>query len=181
MNATIVSFKQAPVMVRMSTARPPREPETQESKMLLATTDQAMFASRIDRRGEAIHYLLKWLREAAFCMVNGWHELFALGCKYEQITFDERTNRVKSRDIPDGKIKDYVKDLEEGLVDGIRFFERCGQIYAEEMATVDTLAAKARERVARRIEEEFPNSHSGIPDALRQNDPQKWASEMDWS
>jgi hypothetical protein len=61
------------------------------------------------------------------------------------------------------------------------FWDRCTVIYAEEMQEAERIAAAARERVAQRIEQEFGSEAVDIPDALRENDPQGYALEWDWS
>ncbi len=166
MSATLVSFKSkiAPNRSAPSAAVPDR------LALKLAVANMVP-ASRVARRKEVLTYLFEWIREAAIGMVNDWPELFEVGREHARFQYEEYTIRHP----------DWEPDNAANLAHDLGFYNRCAQIYAEEMATVEPLAAQARERAAKRIEEELNGKGNGIPAALRENDPQKWAREIDWS
>jgi hypothetical protein len=135
-------------------------------------------------------------------MVRDWYELFAVGRKAsvlravslterDQFDFDAMTDqevieaaatfdRAVAASGLAAKFASRVSRAE--LVrDDLYFWDRCTVIYAEEMQEAERIAAAARERVAQRIEQEFGSEAVDIHDALRENDPQGYALEWDWS
>ncbi len=142
--------------------------------------DRSRFAARVDRRGEQIEHLLDWIRSAAWGMIASWPELFELGCKHAQHQYGlwaEAADRPMK--LP-AQLREDLDGIKKDLEDELNFWHRCSAIYAEEMSEVETLAAKARERIADRISKEHGRCDE-LVEALRENDPQKWTDGLEWN
>lgn len=137
-------------------------------------------ASRIDRRGKVLDRMYHFIRSSALGMVSDWPELFELGREHALFQWGQHSNRKKSSEVPSSAVEEFLRECEKDLADDLNFYNRCAQIYAEEMKSVEARATRARAHVARRIQEEFGHMASGIPEALLENDPQKWADEINW-
>jgi len=144
--------------------------------------------STIDARLSSIRWELDMLRNHAWGMVTDWYEAFAVArrcwafreCRDETVMEPWTIPNeclIQGAEILDGVEPGHSTNIALDLY----FWDRCAAIYAEQMADVERLAAEARERAAAQIEAEFGEHVRGVPQAMRKNNPQVWAAELDWN
>ncbi len=181
------------------------EPPAAMAKAWPVRTPTEALRKRVLNRVETLQDNINWIRGYAMSMVSDWYDFFAFArmhATYESMsiagsisdlemrsalvsTSDEALFKMlaeKDRRL-NLKVKPILGDkftFANSTQEELRFWDRCAQIYAEEMQEVERLAAEARERAAQRIDAEF-HGGMGIPEALRENNPQEYASEFEWN
>ena len=109
-------------------------------------------------------------------MVENWEEVFEVGCKNARLKAADFASDANT--MPSEIVAEYVSDCQARA----KFFERCAQIYAEEMQEIETVAAQGRERAAARMVKELGGKTAQeLAQALRDNTPQNFAMYFDWN
>jgi len=141
--------------------------------------------SAIKARYEQLKFNLDLIKADALCMVNDWQELFAMGRNntiFHAFPHGER-DRFDWASMTDDEVIEAATEFHRADLtrDNLYFWDRCAAIYAEEMQEAERVVAAARERAAQRIDEEFGDTATDVPEALRENNPQSYAFAFDWS
>lgn len=153
------------------------------AKKLAANTKEN--PDSISYRTDKLEVWRERLKATALENVHDWYDLFALGRRNvsfrllypiarKPLNLDEMSDIDVIETASTSPEFIGLEGTEERLQDakdGLYFWERCKQIYSEEMEEAERLAAIARERAAQRIDKEFGGTTSGVAKALRANHP----------
>lgn len=115
---------------------------------------------RIAHRNAALEELLPFVRGRVTGSVANWRELFA---------------------VVHDNFKSHLDAGLKGNSASLVLIDRAATIYGAEMKQAERLAQEARERVAARIIEEFGDAGKELAQALRDDDPQGFALDLDWN